>query len=256
MNFYLKVKYGIKIGCIKVKLLIRQHCLFKSTVLKLTQIMFSPKIPIDFNNGIVFRHLIFGQLKKSLNLIEKKLPYLTQIDLGTICQSPSELNSAGSNELYNLLKISKTACDSKHKTRVEAQSTIESSFELVLPQFLFYCHQNLSQLSSNLVLNQNRVGLIPVPADGMRTLILFISCDSADVRLLKKRFFFGILTIKNPEQELFCECYDNKDTIELNPKFWGYGSTTPNEVKKPRISDSGEGCFKALGNVLRASSNG
>ncbi|RNA35124.1 hypothetical protein BpHYR1_053233 [Brachionus plicatilis] len=23
-------------------------------------------------------------------------------------------------------------------------------------------------------------------------------------------------------------------------------STTPNEVKKPRISDSGEGCFKAL----------
>ncbi|RNA37270.1 hypothetical protein BpHYR1_011202 [Brachionus plicatilis] len=33
-------------------------------------------------------------------------------------------------------------------------------------------------------------------------------------------------------------------------------STTPNEVKKPRISDSGEGCFKALGNVLRASSNG
>ncbi|RNA06678.1 hypothetical protein BpHYR1_038448 [Brachionus plicatilis] len=33
-------------------------------------------------------------------------------------------------------------------------------------------------------------------------------------------------------------------------------STTPNEVKKSRISDSGEGCFKALGNVLRASSNG
>ncbi|RNA24911.1 hypothetical protein BpHYR1_009177 [Brachionus plicatilis] len=24
------------------------------------------------------------------------------------------------------------------------------------------------------------------------------------------------------------------------------GSTTPNEVKKPRISDSREGCFKAL----------
>ncbi|RNA24628.1 hypothetical protein BpHYR1_041764, partial [Brachionus plicatilis] len=33
-------------------------------------------------------------------------------------------------------------------------------------------------------------------------------------------------------------------------------STTPNEVKKPRISDSGEGCFKALGNVLGALSNG
>ncbi|RNA27833.1 hypothetical protein BpHYR1_049936 [Brachionus plicatilis] len=33
-------------------------------------------------------------------------------------------------------------------------------------------------------------------------------------------------------------------------------STTLNEVKKPRISDSGEGCFKALGNILRASSNG
>ncbi|RNA44544.1 hypothetical protein BpHYR1_042723 [Brachionus plicatilis] len=33
-------------------------------------------------------------------------------------------------------------------------------------------------------------------------------------------------------------------------------STTPNEVKKPRISDSGEGCFKGLENVLRASSNG
>ncbi|RNA02725.1 hypothetical protein BpHYR1_053864, partial [Brachionus plicatilis] len=32
-------------------------------------------------------------------------------------------------------------------------------------------------------------------------------------------------------------------------------STTPNEVKKSRISDSGEGCFKALGSILRASSN-
>ncbi|RNA27178.1 hypothetical protein BpHYR1_002310 [Brachionus plicatilis] len=27
-------------------------------------------------------------------------------------------------------------------------------------------------------------------------------------------------------------------------------STTPNEVKKPRISDSGEGCFKALDYIL------
>ncbi|RNA34509.1 hypothetical protein BpHYR1_042183, partial [Brachionus plicatilis] len=50
--------------------------------------------------------------------------------------------------------------------------------------------------------------------------------------------------------------------VSLWKSFWlkislvGYGSTTPNEVKKPRISDSRERCFKALGNVLRASSNG
>ncbi|RNA13436.1 hypothetical protein BpHYR1_039281, partial [Brachionus plicatilis] len=40
--------------------------------------------------------------------------------------------------------------------------------------------------------------------------------------------------------------------VSLWKSFWlkislvGYGSTTPNEVKKPRISDSREGCFKAL----------
>ncbi|RNA24716.1 hypothetical protein BpHYR1_002597, partial [Brachionus plicatilis] len=56
---------------------------------------------------------------------------------------------------------------------------------------------------------------------------------------------------KNKNYEL-----EERNRLICVKNFKKKSSTTPNEVKKPRISDSGEGCFKALGNVLRALSNG
>ncbi|RNA12346.1 partitioning defective 3 -like protein [Brachionus plicatilis] len=75
--------------------------------------------------------------------------------------------------------------------------------------------------------------------------------DKSREKLVKKLDCFSALKREKTDYEL-----EERNLMICVKYLKKKSTTTPNEVKKPRVSDSGEGCFKALGNVLRDSSNG